>query len=176
MQVHERYLGRTLRCTSCRTEFLADPPIGNDDQSFETAEEEGEPKPSRRWILAVIVLLIPVVAVLWWLGQDQSGGFARSLFHVERSVGELGSLDAGAEGPVPVAFDRESVIVLLAAVDAGNPQGLQELRAAGRCLDVPSGTRVRVLEHGRKDPEARVRIVDGPWASRIVWVPARWIQ
>ncbi len=23
MQVHERYLGRSLRCTSCRTEFLA---------------------------------------------------------------------------------------------------------------------------------------------------------
>ena len=122
------------------------------------------------------MLLIPVAAVLWWLGQDQGGGFARSLFHVERWVGELGSLDTGGEGPVPVTFDRESVPVLLAAVDGDDPDGLQELRATGRCLDVPAGTRVRVIGHGRKDPEARVRIVDGPWASRIVWVPARWIQ
>ena len=28
MQVHERYLGRTLRCTSCRTEFEAALPEG----------------------------------------------------------------------------------------------------------------------------------------------------
>jgi hypothetical protein len=154
MQVHERYLGKTLRCTSCRTEFIADPA----DQVVEVepatpvvVDDKHRRSPIRffPWLL----LLIPLAALLWWLGQDQSAGSAGRLFRAERSVGELADLYAGS--------DRDS---------------LRALESEGRCLGVSAGTRIRVLERSRKDPEARVRIVEGPWASRIVWVPATWIR
>ena len=176
MQVHERYLGRTLRCTSCRTEFVADP--AQEVVEVEAAVPDvGQEQPGRLGrFLPWLLLLLPLAAVMWWLGQDLSGGFAGSLFQVQRSVGELATLDMGGEDSVVVAFDRESVAPLMRAAAEGDGTSLQSLREEGRCLEVRAGTRVRVLELSRRAPEARVRIVDGPWASRIVWVPAEWIR
>ena len=176
MQVHERYLGRTLRCTSCRTEFVAD--LAHDVVEVEPpAPDIGEEQPRRLGrFLPWLILMLPLAAVMWWLGQDLSSGFTGSLFRVERSVGELATLDMGGEASVMVAFDRESVVALLRAAAAGDGASLQSFREEGRCLEVPAGTRVRVLDLNRKDSQARVRIVDGPWASRIVWVPAKWIR
>jgi hypothetical protein len=177
MQVHERYLGKTLRCTSCRTEFIADPA----DQVVEVepatpvvVDDKHRRSPIRffPWLL----LLIPLAALLWWLGQDQSAGSAGRLFRAERSVGELADLYAGSSESVMVAFDRESVSAIVQAVERGDRDSLRALESEGRCLGVSAGTRIRVLERSRKDPEARVRIVEGPWASRIVWVPATWIR
>ncbi len=176
MQVHERYLGRTLRCTSCRTEFVADP-VQEVVEVEAAVPDVGEDQPRRLGrFLPWLLLLLLLAAVMWWLGQDLSGGFAGSLFQTERSAGELATLDMGGEASVMVAFDRESVAALLRAAAAGDGASLQSLREEGRCLEVRAGTRVRVLELSRKAAEARVRIVDGPWASRIVWVPAEWIR
>jgi hypothetical protein len=175
MQVHERYLGRTLRCTTCRTEFVADP-VGAVVEVEPAAPDVGEEEPRRsRRFLPWLLLLVPLAALLWWLGQDQSGGFAASVFGVERAVGDLATLDAGEGLPVPVAFDSDSVKVLVQAA-AGDPAGLEKLREEGRCLEVPAGTHVRILDLGSKALGARVRILDGDWASRIVWVPDAWIR
>jgi len=177
MQVHERYLGKTLRCTSCRTEFVADPAdqVVEVEPATPVVVDDKHGRPVVRF-LPWLLLLIPLAAILWWLGQDQSGGFAGRLFQVERSVGELGNLNSGSDGSVIVAFDRESVAAIVQAVKQGNRDSIQSLESEGRCLGVPAGTRVRVLERSRRYPEARVRIVEGPWASRIVWVPAEWIR
>ena len=177
MQVHERYLGKNLRCTSCRTEFVAGPAeqVVEVEPATPVVGDDKHPRPLVRF-LPWLLLLIPLAAVLWWLGQDQSGGFADRLFRAERSVGELANLHTGSSESVMVAFDRESVSTIVQAVERGNREGIRSLEAEGRCLGVPSGTRVRVLERSRRDPEARVRIVEGPWASRIVWVPAAWIR
>jgi len=45
-----------------------------------------------------------------------------------------------------------------------------------RFLEIKEGTRIRILEYANKSLEARVRIIEGPWNGRIVWVPARWIR
>jgi hypothetical protein len=45
-----------------------------------------------------------------------------------------------------------------------------------RFLEIEAGTRIRVLGYANNSREARVRILEGPWDSRIVWVPARWIR
>ena len=57
MQVHERYLGRTLKCTSCRTEFEAILPAGAVTDEPALPEPEGAPsKPSAARFLPWLVL------------------------------------------------------------------------------------------------------------------------
>jgi len=46
----------------------------------------------------------------------------------------------------------------------------------GGTLAVAAGSRVRVLARSRRQAEARVRILDGPQSSRIVWVPITWVR
>jgi hypothetical protein len=43
-------------------------------------------------------------------------------------------------------------------------------------IELPSSTNVRVLEYTDKGRIARIRILEGPWQSRIVWIPSRWIR
>ena len=33
-----------------------------------------------------------------------------------------------------------------------------------------------VLAYANEDREAKVRIIDGPWADKTVWVPKRWLR
>lgn len=176
MQVHERYLGRSLRCTSCRTEFVAALPAGvaapapAPPSAVPGVAEGTRPRRLRR--LALLVL--PVAALLWWLGQEPRGGVGESLFRPQRAAGEIGSLGTDSPGPVVVAFDQPDVAALVAAGEAPDPALLRLFLDAGHGLEVAANTRVRVLE--RAGRSSRVRILDGPWESRIVWVPSSWVR
>ena len=88
MQVHERYLGRNLRCTSCRTEFLAAIPDDVDivEPPPEISDEDLPQREKRRW-MPWLLLLLPIAAFVWWLGQDMSGGAAGGLF--KRGTGQI---------------------------------------------------------------------------------------
>ncbi len=103
-------------------------------------------------------------------------GFGSSLFAAEKQRTQIGELRFNDEPTVPVALDREAFDELVAAADSADPADLRAFRASPRCLSLPSGTRVRVLERRKYDPEARVRILDGPQSSRIVWVPITWVK
>ncbi len=173
MQVHERYLGRTLKCTSCRTEFLAELPA-----DAEVAEEAAPvvveiPKRSRRNYLLWILVLIPLAAIVWWLGQEDSGGV---LLRADRSPGEIGFVGTDGDGPVIAAMDYDTVAVLVQAGSDSDPALVQSLVKEGHCIELSRETQVRVLERTDKGKVSRVRVLDGPWATRIVWIPARWIR
>jgi hypothetical protein len=173
MQVHERYLGRSLRCTSCRTEFLAMLPA--DAVVTDAAPVEIEVSaPRRSWTrhLRWLIALIPLVLLVWWLGQEQSG----RLMGARRSVGEIGVLENDAGGPVVVALDPESAEVLVRAGDIVRGDELRFLIEQGRGVEMARGTSVRVLEIGGKGRMVRVRVIAGPWESRKVWVPTRWVR
>ena len=180
MQIHERYLGRTLKCTSCRTEFEAEMPEGAIPEEPVLLTVDEKSKPSAKRFLPWLLLLIPVVAFIWWLGQDHSEGVGKTVFRTERSVGDNAALDTGLGRPVLVALDHESVgaLVALVAMQSGSIQAgvASLLNQDDRFLEIKEGTRIRVLEYANKSLEARVRILEGPWDSRIVWVPARWIR
>ena len=92
MQVHERYLGRTLKCTSCRTSFEAVLPEGAEaDEPELPAVDEGEVTPGiRRYMPWLLLLLVPLVGIIWFLGQDQSEGPASAVFQNRPSAGENG--------------------------------------------------------------------------------------
>ena len=185
MQVHARYFGRTLRCTSCRTEFEALPPPAATPQtvsgrlSVELDREPVAPEEQgrrRRWFAAAVVLAVLFGGVLWWLGSDRRQGFAGDLFTVSKARTEIGVLTRGAEPAVTVALDREMLQEVIAALEAGNEEDLERLRSSPRCIEVAAGTRVRVLERRKRAVEARVRVLEGPWESRIVWVPIDWVR
>jgi len=185
MQVHARYFGRTLRCTSCRTEFEAVPPPAggvqtvSDRLSMELDRAPIAPQERarrRRWLAVVVVLATLVGVVLWWLGSDRREGFASELFTVTKSRTELGVLHRGDHPSVTAALDREALEEMIAALQAGDEAGLERLRSSPRCIEIAAGTRVRVLERRKRSVEARVRVLEGPWESRIVWVPIDWVR
>ena len=173
MQVHERYLGRSLRCTSCRTEFLAMLPA--DAQIAEAAPVEIETAgPRRSWTrhLRWLLILIPLALLVWWLGQESSGKHISR----QRSTGEIGVLENDRDGPVVVAMDPDSATVLVKAGDVVEGSELAFLIEQGRAVEMERGTSVRVLGTSSRGRVAHIRIISGPWESRKVWVPTRWIR
>jgi predicted RNA-binding Zn-ribbon protein involved in translation (DUF1610 family) len=184
MQVNERYYGRSLRCTSCGEEFVARLPVLKRDAPRDSAEKTGQvaEKPSGRrpvpWrAIAVTTLVVGLVVVaLWWLGGEREGGFGSSLFRATKGRTQLGVLRYGDQPVVLAALDRETARRLARAVEDRDDRTLRELRDSPNCLLVAAGCRVRVLERHKRRPEARVRILDGPQNSRIVWVPITWVH
>jgi len=178
MQVHERYLGRNLKCTSCRTEFEAVMPEGaiEEEPVLPTLDDDEAKSGAKRLIPWLLLALIPVVALVWFLGQDQSEGPASAVFREGRSVGENATVDAGLGRPVLAALDHEAVGALQ-TIGQGNVQiNVGALMDQDRYIELPAGTSVRVLEYANKSREARIRILEGPWQSKVVWVPTRWIR
>jgi hypothetical protein len=178
MQVHERYLGRALKCTSCRTEFEAVLPEGAIEEAspLPTLPDEDAKPGAKRFILWLLLALIPVVAIIWFLGQDQSEGPAKAMFREGHSAGENATVDAGSGRPVLVALDHEAVGALQ-TLGQGNVQiNVGSLMDQSRYIELPSGINIRILEYANKGKEARIRILEGPWQSKVVWVPARWIR
>jgi predicted RNA-binding Zn-ribbon protein involved in translation (DUF1610 family) len=193
MTIPERYYGRTLRCTACGETFVARLPVAPLPPPAPAAEKvvtapapqpavpvtSADPAVRSRRVRTLIVLGVIVVAVgalLWWLGGNREQGFGSSLFAAEKQRTQIGALRFNDEPTVPVALDREAFDELMAAVDSADPAVLRAFRASPRCLSLAAGTRVRVLERRKYDPEARVRILDGPQSSRIVWVPISWVK
>ena len=178
MQVHERYLGRTLKCTSCRTAFEAALPEGvvaEESALPEIPEDESKPS-ATRFLPWLVLLLIPVAGLLWFLGQDQSEGPAGTVFRAQRSVGSNATVDTGMDRPVLVALEHEAVGALVTLGQGSVQINVNSLMDQKRYIELPSGTSVRILEYTDKGRVARIRILEGPWQSRIVWIPTRWIR
>lgn len=75
-----------------------------------------------------------------------------------------------------VALEYEAVAALL-TLGQGNVQvNVGALMDQEKYIELPSNTNVRVLEYADKGRVARIRILEGPWQSRIVWIPTRWIR
>jgi len=185
LPVHERYYGRTLRCTSCGTEFEADPFGGQvlvDDSlpADRLAERAGgglrRGAGLWRWIAVAAVVLALAAAVVWWLGGDRRSGFGNQAFRAKKARTDLGVLRNGSEPSVTAALDRETVDEIIDALSDGNPAALDRLRGSSRCIELSAGTSVRVLERRKRGVATRVRVLDGPWSSRIVWVPVQWVE
>jgi len=195
MTISERYYGRTLRCTACGETFVARLPMAPAQvQQPPTTVEPVAPVPppqatapaappdpaarSRRVRVVVVVGVIAVAlgALLWWLGGNREQGFGSSLFAAEKQRLQIGELRFGDEPTVPVALDREAFDELMAAAGSGEAAALRDFRSSPRCLELAAGTRVRVLERRKYDAEARVRVLDGPQSSRVVWVPISWVK
>ena len=197
MTIPERYWGRTLRCTACGETFVARLPVAPAPTPLPASPPAAEmvapapaPQPAApaaaadpaagsrrtRTLLVLAVIAAAMGALLWWLGGNREEGFGSSLFAAEKQRTQIGELRFNGESTVPVALDREAFDELAAAADSADPADLRAFRASPRCLSLPAGTRVRVLERRKYDPEARVRVLDGPQSSRIVWVPISWVK
>ncbi len=187
MTVAARYYGRTLRCTQCGEEFTARLPVvlrESDEPRDQQAPVEPAAAPDvgpearsrrvRRLGGATVVVAFLAV-VLWYLGGNRDEGFGSFLFKAEKARTHTGQLRFGDSPTILVALDRDGVERLLAAARAGGRFDPSELAQSPGFLPVAAGTRVRVLER-RRGAEARVRILNGPQNSRVVWVPIAWVR
>lgn len=187
MSVARRYYGRTLRCTSCGEEFTARIPVVAGGTSGpeaalappgpvprHPADPESKVRRTRRLAVGAAAVAV-LAAVLWYLGGDRAEGFGSFLFRTEKARTQTGELRHGDSPTVLVALNRDGVDRLLGLARKKEAVSPSELARIPGFIQVTAGTRVRVLER-RRGAEARVRILEGPQSSRIVWVPASWVR
>jgi DNA-directed RNA polymerase subunit RPC12/RpoP len=161
LTVHERYFGRILRCTNCGAHFEAIPPAEAEQAtSVDVVVMPEQESKSRPWRMVGVVLTAAVAAaaLLWCLSTDP---FPQPLV-----AGTLATI--AGPGGTPVALDSKSA-ELLAHADSGDGSGIEGPAFA----TLNEGTRVQVLESADRYKVVAVRVLDGSWASRKVWVPAR---
>jgi hypothetical protein len=177
MQVHDRYAGRTLKCTTCRTEFVAGGPEGGAEvDTYVPASARQAPEKSGRRFLPLLLLLIPLAGFLFWMSGDDDST-PDTAFREGHAVGDIASVDTGTTRPVLVALDHESVGALVDMRTGAIQIGVSSLMTnQDKYLELEAGTRVRVLAYANEDREAKVRILDGPSANQDVWVPRRWLR
>jgi hypothetical protein len=169
LPISERYVGRTLHCPHCGTEFLADPTLADVDDLMEDLASDrrsgGFP-----WLPVLAVVVIGAL-VVWWLGQSDHRGVFAGLFRANPSAGQFAEIGVDGELRVAVAMDHETVVFIVTALEDDDPGSIEALKVQGRVIEVASGTRVKVIERVRRQRAARVRILDGQWSGRVVWVP-----
>lgn len=178
MQVHERYLGQTLKCTTCRVEFVAEMPAEGLREVAPTAAAprsaaiRSEPD-GRRFLL--LLLVVPILGALFWFTRGEEA--PQTTFRDGYAVGEVASLDTGTSRPVLVALDQASVGALVDMRTGAIQLGVSSLMTnQDRYLELDAGTRVRVLAYANEDREAKVRVLEGPSTEQVVWVPRRWLR
>jgi len=167
LKIHERYVGRTLHCPHCGTEFLADPTL----QDIDDLMEEMAPEEPRRFPLKGLLVVAVLGALLVVVGQSNHSGFLAEVFKPTRSQGGFAVVSFDDGRSVPAAMDRETIVVVVDAIEDGDPGSLQALRVQGLTVDVSPGTRVKLIELVKRDRIARVRVVEGEWTGRVLWVP-----
>jgi hypothetical protein len=177
MQVNDRYFGRTLKCTTCRKEFVAEgPEDGAEADTFEPPRSAPEKEKSAKRFLPLLLLLIPLAGFLAWMGGGDDG-VADSAFREGHAVGDRVSVDTGTTRPVLVALDHESVGALVDMRTGAIQVGITSImNNQDKYLELEAGTKVLVLAFANEDREAKVRIIEGPSSNQEVWVPRRWLR
>jgi hypothetical protein len=168
LPIHDRYVGRTLHCPHCGTEFLADPTLADIDDIIDELAPARERSVPWLWIMMIVVVL--GVAALW-LGQADEDGLLSELFRPSRAAGQFSTLAIEGRTTIPAAMDHETIVFAVNALEDNDPGSLDALRAQGRLIDITDGTQVKVIEIVRRDRSARVRVLAGPWTGRVIWVP-----
>jgi len=168
LKIHDRYVGRTLHCPTCGTEFLADPTLADIDDIID--ELAPERKRSIPWLPIIICVTSLVVAALWF-GQADPDGFLADLFRPSRAAGHFAELRIAGRDQVPAAMDQETAVFVVNALEDADPGSLEALKIQGRIIDVVSGTKVKVIELVGRDGTARARVLEGQWTGRVLWVP-----
>ena len=176
MQVHSRYAGRTLKCTTCRTEFVAEMPEGDSEpQAPMAAPPEPVSEKSPKRFLPLLLLLIPLVGFFAWMSGDDDP--PETAFREQHAVGDVASLDTGTTRPVLVATDQDAVGALVDMRTGSIQLGVSSLMTADdRYLEVDAGTKALILAYANEDREAQVKLLDGQWKDERVWVPRRWLR
>jgi hypothetical protein len=147
-----------------------------DFELIPTPVPQPDPGSRRRWIVIAVAVALVATVALWWLGRDHREGLVGDALTPGKYRSDQGELHNDDGTAVAAALDREAVEELIDAVEDGDDAALSALASSSRCIYLAAGTRVRVLERRTRGAEARVRILNGPQSSRIVWVPARWIK
>lgn len=178
MQVNDRYFGRTLKCTTCRKEFVAEAPDeGAEVDTYVPPRSEQPTEKSAKRFLPLLLLLIPLAGFLFWLGGGDDDGVADSAFREGHAVGDIASVDTGTTRPVLVALDHESVGALVDMRSGAIQLGVSSLMTnQDKYLELEAGTQVRILAFANENREAKVRVLDGSSADQEVWVPRRWLR
>lgn len=171
LTVHERYFSRTLRCTSCGESFVAEPPEAADPGLTHAPPSESKPDRTGPVVLAATAVAV-VVAIVVWLGLPKSSSPLGSLFKRQLFTGQI--VQVRADGPWFAAIDRDVAAEL---VHAGSDRtSVNRFAADGRCLALGSGTSLRIIEVRKRDRVVVVRVLDGPWRDRQVWIPRAWVR
>jgi len=171
--VHERYVGRTLRCTTCGTAFLADPTLAEAVRRARgAARDRRRRRIARRWWIAAAAAagVALLVAAGWWLGRPEFGeGLRPQLFY-----GQL--VEVAGTGERLAAIDHAVVGDLVRAARTDDAGRLAAVAAEPGVIRIAAGTKLQVVEVRKRDRAVVVRVLDGIWTGRKVVIPTAWVE
>lgn len=171
--VHERYVDRTLRCTTCGTAFLADPTLAEAVRRARSdARDRRRRRIARRWWIAVAAVggIVLLVAAGWWLGRPEfSDGLRPQLF-----FGQI--VEVAGTGERFAAIEKGVVADLVRAARSGDERRVAAIAGEPGVVRVAAGTKLQVVEVRKRDRAAVVRILDGIWTGRKVVIPVVWVE
>jgi hypothetical protein len=162
MHIHDRYLGRELRCTSCRKAFVAEAPAEEPAFVPEPAEPT-EPRDRRvLWVAAGIsaAALLVLAAVVAWFGAPERSGVR---------PGRQGIVAGASGSEILATLERDD----LDELERGDSE---ELVRSFRAVRLAAGTRFEVVQGGAPGAPIRIRPLTGPWTSKRVWVLPDWVE
>ncbi len=90
------------------------------------------------------------------------------------SIGDVGKLADGNLDKIMVCVDQESFDEMNKALAAKDGVGLGLLMLQLRIFEVPSGTKVKVIDVGLF--KMKVRVLEGEQAGIAGWVPDEWVK
>jgi hypothetical protein len=73
-----------------------------------------------------------------------------------------------------VATDENALNELMDVLPKGDPNQIENLVQSGKVVQVPGGTKVRILES--RMAKTKVKILEGDHVMMEGWVPERWVQ
>lgn len=82
--------------------------------------------------------------------------------------------EGGDADAVLTGIDRDSYDELFKDIAAHDLVGVQQLITAGKVLQVMKGTKVLVIDVSLAS--TRVRILDGEYSGKVVWVPFEMVM
>jgi hypothetical protein len=94
-----------------------------------------------------------------------------------KTLGEEGRLDAGVNGDVPAFSSQDAMNKFWQAITRKDVYGIVDLMADKRMVQVPTGTRVLVIDGGGfLMSDRKVRILEGDYTGQAAWVPVEWVK
>lgn len=152
-----------------RVQAEADAQKKAEEERKKSEEAKAKKKERRQGCFTLIVI---IAGVWWWISSHPSTPTSTPSAPT-RELPKIGQERYLYKAPF-AAVDQKSIDAFEDAYFKKDKYGQMELITSGRIFEVADFTKVLILDHNTAN--SRVRILEGPYRGRAVWVRNEWIK